>query len=157
MPRGYDVVMARHWWIVAGWTFLVGAAASGPGEDGTATRPAEAMVRAPDRLKVVTYNTWGCRGGIEKTIETLREQEPDVVFLQEVERQPNAAKDGAKDPPARIAKALGMHVVSAATLGVPVKQHGDEAILSRFELTEGKTHAMDDGGWIFSVQARIKA
>lgn len=148
--------MTTRWWIAFVAALLLGVAGYLVFADGPATPPSRRLGPPPDRLKVVTYNTWGCRAGIEKILETLREQKADVIFLQEVGRRPNAAKADERDPPARIAKALGMHVVSASTLRVPIEQHCDQAILSRFELNDGKAHALDEGGWVFAVQATLK-
>ncbi|MEE8386622.1 MAG: endonuclease/exonuclease/phosphatase family protein [Dehalococcoidia bacterium] len=108
----------------------------------------------PDRLKVVTYNVHGCRSGIERIIQVLREQDADIIFLQEIGRGDSDSPDQA----ARIAEALGgRHVVSAATLGLPSTQHCDEAILTRLEVSHPAAHSLDEGGWVYAVQARVQA
>jgi endonuclease/exonuclease/phosphatase family metal-dependent hydrolase len=125
-----------------------------PGQVVPSTQPAEDARAASDRLKVVTYNVLKCRRGIEPIIQILREQDADVIFLQEVGR----GGAGSRDQAARIAEALGgMHVVSAATLGLPSTQHCDQAILTRLEVSESAAHSLDEGGWAYAVQTRVKA
>jgi len=104
-------------------------------------------------LKVVTYNVHRCRGGLDRIIELLREQEADIIFLQEVGR----AEAGDQDQAVRIAEALGgMQVISASMLGLPAAQYCDVAILSWFELDAGKAHSVEEGGRVFAIQAKVE-
>ncbi len=138
--------------VVAGVSVL--CATASPGLVVPSTQPAADAQTVPDRLKVVTYNVLRCRRGIEQIIQVLREQNADLIFLQEVGR----GGAGSRDQAARIAEALGgMHVVSAATLGLPSTQHCDQAILTRLEVSESAAHSLDEGGWVYAVQTRVKA
>ena len=151
--------MSRWAWCLGLGAIILAIVASGgfDASTGDPAPPAKPSANPPDRLKILTYNTWGCRNGVEKMIEFLRQQDADVICLQEIHREDVPGAKTKSDQAVRIAKALGLHVVSAATLGVPAEQACDPAILSRFDLTDGAAHALNTGGWCFAVSAQVKA
>lgn len=117
------------------------------------TQPAAHHVAPRGTLRIVTFNVLSCRYGIDRIVAFLREQDADIICLQETKRGASVATD----QPARIAAALdGMHVVSARTFSLPADQGCDQAILSRYELTDAATLALEPGGWVFGVQALVK-
>ena len=118
------------------------------------TLPTKRTVDVPTRLKLVTYNVKSCGGGLNRIVELLRDQKADVIFLQEV-----ASLDGGRsDQAIQIATALGgLHVVSATTLAVPIEQHCDVAIVSRYELHDGAKYSLEPGGWVYAVGASTHA
>lgn len=111
---------------------------------------------APNRLKIVTYNVLSCRRGIDGIANLLRDQEPDVVFLQEVSC---SAKDPRGiDQASYIANKIGgYHVASADALGFQNKPRWDQAILSRYELREARLLDKGDGGRSFGLIATVNA
>lgn len=120
---------------------------------GPSTRPTS-QPAAPDRLRVVTYNIFQGKRGIEPIAKFLREQQPDIVFLQEVCR-PACDRRGI-DQAAYLARRLGeMHVVSATALGMPNKSTRDPATLSRFSVRDGRLIRGKNGGRVFGVLATL--
>lgn len=118
----------------------------------TSTLPTTRAVDSSTRLKLVTYNVKSCGGGLNRIVGLLRNQKADIIFLQEVAR----LDGGRSDQAVRIAYSLGgMHVVSATTLGVPIEQHCDVAIVSRYELHDGAAYSLESGGWVYALGANI--
>ena len=108
---------------------------------GSAARPLSAAARAPEEIKIVSYNIrW--RGGEDllKLIEHLRADAEiggaDIIGLQEVDRDRKRTKN--VNTARRMAEALGMHYAWAA----PPHEPGDKeeptgvAILSPHPLTD---------------------
>lgn len=147
--------MAMFLHIVAACVMLASFPAAGDraAEPPAASRPSTDVAQLPDRLKVVTFNLQQCLGGTERIIEFLRAQNADLIFLQEVP----ATESNQHDTTARIAEALGgLRVVSAATLDIPAKEHCDQAILSRFPLSDGRARTVVQGEWVYAVEATIQ-
>ena len=118
------------------------------------TLPTSRPVDFSTRLKLLTYNVKSCDGGLDHIVELLRDQKADIIFLQEVARLDN----GRSDQAIQIATALGgMRVVSATTLGVPIEQHCDVAIVSRYQLHDGAKYSLEPGGWVYAIGASIHA
>ena len=102
---------------------------------------------------MLTYNVQHYPVGLDRLIAFIRSQNADLIFLQENSRD----RTGPTDQARQIAAALGgLNVVSATTLGLPREQDCDQAILSRFELTDGKALVLDSGGRTFAVRATAK-
>lgn len=105
------------------------------------------------RLKVLTYNVQHCPAGLDRLVAFIRGQNADLIFLQENTRDRSAPTDQAR----QIAAALGgLNVVSVTTLGLPPEQGCDQAILSRFELTDARALFLETGGRSFAVRATAK-
>jgi len=111
----------------------------------------------PDRLRIVTYNIHGCRSGLDRIADLIRDQAPDIVFLQEATR-PEYDPHGRDQAAAIADKVGGYHVASAAKLGYlhPPSQ-GDPAILSRFDLRNARMIHGKDRGRAFGLLATINA
>ncbi|MFQ5411661.1 MAG: endonuclease/exonuclease/phosphatase family protein [Phycisphaerae bacterium] len=111
----------------------------------------------PNPLRIVTYNIHGCRSGLDRIAAFIRDQEPDIVFLQEATRP--EFDPHRRDQAAAIAEELGgYHVASAAGLDYlhPPSQ-GDPAILSRFDLRDARMIHGKDRGRAFGLLATINA
>lgn len=68
---------------------------------------------AATRLKVMTWNIkWATLSSIDTLAEQIKEQNPDVVALQEVDR--NAERTGGVDQAGELAERLGMNYAFAA-------------------------------------------
>jgi endonuclease/exonuclease/phosphatase family metal-dependent hydrolase len=144
---------------------LAAAAASSDGslaEPPSASQPTSTQA-LPRRFRIVTYNILGGRGGLEKIAKFLREQDADVICLQEVlrDRVPASGAAGTKPAPSsdqavRVAEMLGgMQVVSATTLRLPAEQECNVAILSRYPIRESAAYSLEAGGWVYAVRATL--
>ena len=142
------------------------ASAPGPGERGgvsSTTSPTAAASPLPRRLKIVTYNILSCRGGLEQIAKFLREQDADVICLQEVARDAAPASGPAGADPGRrgnqavrLAEMLGgWHVVSATTLRLPADQDCNVAILSRYPIHDSAAYAVEKRGYVYAVRATL--
>jgi endonuclease/exonuclease/phosphatase family metal-dependent hydrolase len=117
-----------------------------------ASQSSAEVAQFPKRLKVLTFNVDHFESGIDRFIDFLRKQNADLIFLQEVPR----VAPGRQDAAVRIAGALGgFHVLSAATLNIPPTQGCDQAILSRFPLSDARALTAAKGGWVYAVQAAV--
>jgi endonuclease/exonuclease/phosphatase family metal-dependent hydrolase len=90
------------------------------------------------QIKVVTYNIQYGRGqdgkvDLQRTIDTLKELDPDIVSLQEIERY--GARSGFQDQVHMISQALEMNAVFSPSLSYPGIYYGN-AILSRFPIQD---------------------
>jgi endonuclease/exonuclease/phosphatase family metal-dependent hydrolase len=89
-------------------------------------------------IKIVTYNIQYGRGqdgkvNLQKTINTLRELDADIISLQEVERL--SFRSGFEEQVQIMAKELGMNGVFFPSLSYPGLSYGN-AILSRFPIMD---------------------
>lgn len=110
------------------------------------TRPRPLAAKDPAHVRVMTYNTHhgANRAGewnIEAIAETIEDASPDVVALQEVDRN-WGDRSGRLDQPAWYAERLGMQVHYVPNLVVEPTSAGDHAaeyglaVLSRWPLSE---------------------
>jgi len=95
-------------------------------------------------LRVLTYNIHHGEGtdgkfDYDRLVKTIRQLNPDVIALQEVDKSTRRAK--GVDQAAMLAKRLKMHHVFGNALHYSGGQYG-EAILSRFPIQSAKTHAL---------------
>lgn len=109
------------------------------------TRPRRLGAKDPAHVRVMTYNTHhgANRAGewnIEAIAETIEDAQPDVVALQEVDRN-WGDRSGRLDQPAWYAERLGMHVhyvpnlvVEPTAAGAHAAEYG-LAVLSRWPLS----------------------
>ncbi len=121
----------------------------------TTTREAEESDRPSDRtLRIVTFNIQGARYGSERIAAWLRDQDADVVFLQEVRRKSDRQPRGQT---AMFAEVLGgYHWISGDTAGVAPERHCDVAIMSRRPLSDIRIHDAPAGGRVFAISATIE-
>ncbi|MBN1488735.1 MAG: endonuclease/exonuclease/phosphatase family protein [Phycisphaerae bacterium] len=96
----------------------------------------------PATIRVLSYNIHICQGmdkqfDIERIAGVIRQTEPDLVALQEVDR--GVERSGRADQPAELARLTGMHVVFEQN--VP-RQGGDygNAVLSRYPIERHAHH-----------------
>lgn len=94
--------------------------------------------------KMITVTTFNMRYGkgidnrvdLDRTIETLRALDADIICLQEVER--NSLRSNYMDQVAIIAESLEMNAVFSPSLSYPGLYYGN-AILSRYPIEETQT------------------
>ncbi|MFC0559448.1 endonuclease/exonuclease/phosphatase family protein [Halalkalibacter alkalisediminis] len=94
--------------------------------------------------KMITVSTFNMQYGkgtdnrvnLNRTIETLRELDADIISLQEVER--NSVRSNFKDQVTVIAESLGMNAVFSPSLSYPGLYYGN-AILSRYPIQDTMT------------------
>jgi endonuclease/exonuclease/phosphatase family metal-dependent hydrolase len=97
-------------------------------------------------FRVMTWNIAAGHGDLSKTAEVIRETNPDIVALQEVDAHWETRSHFA-DQPAELAKATGMHVRFGPIYqlpgepGSPVREFG-VAILSRHPILELHNHLL---------------
>lgn len=112
-----------------------------------------AVAGTPDReppgtgLRVVTYNVKHGRGmdgtiDLERIAGVLRERRPDVVALQEIDR--NATRSGGRDQADELGRALSMHHAFGAFMPFQGGDYG-MAILSRHPITKTTSLRLPDG------------
>src|SRR5687767_2104731 len=77
---------------------------------------------APRKATVVSYNIEALSRGAPAVIATLNALNADVIALQEVDRK--TKRSGGVDQPALLGRALGMHVVFAATMPFDDGEYG---------------------------------
>lgn len=106
----------------------------------------ESIVVLPETqsIKVVSYNIQYGRGqdgevNLQRTIDTLKEINADIISLQEVERY--SLSSGFEDQIQSIAKELGMNGVFFPSVAYPGMYYGN-AILSRFPIKESFYHPL---------------
>jgi endonuclease/exonuclease/phosphatase family metal-dependent hydrolase len=104
---------------------------------------APATAAAP-RLRVLSYNIHHGEGidgklDLERIARVIRACEPDLVALQEVDR--NATRSGSVDQPAELARLTQLHVVFGANIPLQGGQYGN-AVLSRFPIRRHANHSL---------------
>lgn len=102
----------------------------------------------PPSLKVLCWNIHHGRGAddkvdLERIAAVIRGQEPDVVMLQEVDK--NCTRTGKTDQPAELARLTGMKQVFGKAMDFQGGEYG-QALLSRFPLTDMKIHRLPGEG-----------
>jgi len=100
--------------------------------------------QAPLRLRVLSYNIHHGEGTDEvfdlpRLAEVIRDARPDLVALQEVDRETRRAS--GLDQAAELGRLTGMHPVFGQAMPYSGGDYG-EAVLSRFPLLETKNHAL---------------
>jgi endonuclease/exonuclease/phosphatase family metal-dependent hydrolase len=128
-----EAVMRMASWVMAGLVWLAGTAVAG-----------EAAHQPPEVLRVLSYNIHVGRGmdgrlDLERIARVIRESRADVAALQEVDV--NTRRTGNVDQAAELARLTGMHVYYGKAMDYDGGAYG-VAILSRFELTETRTHPL---------------
>jgi endonuclease/exonuclease/phosphatase family metal-dependent hydrolase len=104
----------------------------------------------PIRLRVLTYNVHHGEGvdgrlDLERIASFIRSAEPDLVALQEVDRE--VARTGRVDQPGELARLTRMHVAFGANIELQGGEYGN-AVLSRFPIVRHANHHLpnvDDG------------
>jgi endonuclease/exonuclease/phosphatase family metal-dependent hydrolase len=97
-------------------------------------------------FRVMTWNIAAGHGDLSKTAEIIREADPDIVALQEVDAHWEKRSNFA-DQPAELGKALGMHVRFGPIYQLPgdgpspLREFG-VAILSRHPIVEFHNHSL---------------
>ena len=112
-------------------------------------------------LRVLSYNIRHCRGmdgqvDIERIAGVIRSVEPDVVALQEVDR--DVARSGAADQPRELGRLLGMEAIFGANIELQGGHYGN-AILSRLPITRHQNHTLpnlDEGEQRGLLEAEIR-
>ncbi len=89
--------------------------------------------RQPVRLRVLSFNTHRSTGTINAIAEEILEIDPDVVLLQEVDRQ--MLRTGGVDQAEVLADAIGMDGSFSSNLARGAGQYGT-LILSRFDIVQ---------------------
>ncbi len=98
----------------------------------------------PTRLRVLCYNIHHGEGvdgklDLERIARVIRSVEPDVVALQEVDK--NTQRTGQVDQPAELARLTDMNVVFGGNLAFQGGHYGN-AVLSRLPITRHKNHRL---------------
>ena len=98
----------------------------------------QATTDAPKELRVLSYNIHVGRGNdgkldLERTAKTIMEQKPDIVAIQEIDR--NTERTQKVDQVADLERLTGMHAVFGKTIDFNGGEYG-VAILSKFPITE---------------------
>lgn len=107
--------------------------------------------RSAKQLEVLTHNIHGAHADVRQLSVFLKASPVDVLCLQEIQR-----KNGTSDQAVDLAKTLGYpYVASPSTMNIPDNQDCDVAILSQFPLTEMKAHALQAGGRVYAVSAKV--
>lgn len=125
---------------------LLALVAPGCARSVTNTSHATSGLSRPD-VRVVTYNIKHGRGNddvvdLERTANVLRPLRPDIVGLQEVDR--NVTRSGRVDEPAHLGTLLGMHHAFGAFMDYQGGEYG-LAILSRYPITSARSIRLPDG------------
>ena len=95
-------------------------------------------------LRVMVWNIHHGRGGdgkvdLQRIAEVIRRQSPDVVMLQEVDR--NMPRSGKTDQASELARLLEMNSVFGKAVGFGEGEYG-LAVLSRGRIVSGKVHPL---------------
>jgi len=95
---------------------------------------------APNELRVLSYNIHVGVGNdgkldLERTAKTIMEQNPDLVAIQEIDR--NTERTQKVDQVAELERLTGMHAVFGKTIDFSGGEYG-LAILSKYPITEHK-------------------
>lgn len=109
------------------------------------------LIRAEEKsesLKVLCWNIHHGGGAdgkvdLERLASVIRAQEPDVVMLQEVDK--NCERTGKVDQPAELARLTGMKQVFGKAMDFQGGEYG-QALLSRFPLSDLTIHRLPGEG-----------
>jgi len=98
----------------------------------------------PVRLRVLSYNIHHGEGvdrklDLERIARVIREVEPDLVALQEVDQR--VKRSGSVDQPAELARLTKMQVVFGANIELQGGHYGN-AVLSRLPIIRHKNHLL---------------
>lgn len=104
----------------------------------------QAETQQPARLRVLCYNIHHGEGvdgklDLEHIARVIRSVEPDVVALQEVDK--NTQRTGKVDQPAELARLTGMQAAFGGNLAFQGGEYGN-AVLSRWPITRRKNHLL---------------
>lgn len=107
-----------------------------------------AAAETPVSLKVFCWNIHHGSGAddgvdLERIAAVIRGQNPDVVMLQEVDK--NCTRTGKVDQPAELARLTGMKQVFGKAMDFQGGEYG-QALLSRFPLSNLKIHRLPGEG-----------
>ncbi|HBE72140.1 MAG TPA: endonuclease [Planctomycetaceae bacterium] len=96
------------------------------------------------KLRVLTYNIHHGQGtdgrlDLERIAQVISDTRPDVVALQEVDRNTN--RSGGIDQAAKLGELTGLNHAFGTAMQYSGGQYG-EAILTRFEIQEAKTYRL---------------
>jgi endonuclease/exonuclease/phosphatase family metal-dependent hydrolase len=99
---------------------------------------------AKSSLTVMTFNIRHAEGmdgkvSLERVLDVVRRAEPDIVALQEVDR--NKYRSGFQDQIVDLAGSLAMNWCYAASLVKGISQYGN-AVLSRYPIIANKTEVL---------------
>lgn len=118
-------------------------AEAGPASDAPATPPGA----PPDTLRVLAYNIHHAAGNdgvldLERIARVIRNLEPDLVALQEVDR--GVERTGGVDQTAVLAELTGMSPVFGEFMPYQGGEYG-MAVLSAWPIVESWNHRLPDG------------
>lgn len=116
--------------------------------------------RPPDQLRVLTYNIHHGAGtdqkiDLERIAQTIRSVDPDLVFLQEVDR--TVTRSGSIDQASQLAKLTGLQAIFGANIDLQGGQYGN-ALLTRLPLIEHRNHRLpnlDQGEQRGLIEAKV--
>ena len=119
-------------------TLLVGVAVA------VAAVTAQSPATAPLRVRVLSYNIHHAEGvdkvlDLDRIARVIRSVEPDLVALQEVDRQ--ATRTKAIDQPAELARLTGLAVVFGPNIPLEGGDYGN-AVLSRWPIVRSDNHTL---------------
>jgi len=109
---------------------------------------ASAADTAPPQLRVLTYNIHHGEGvdgklDCQRLADIITRVNPDIVALQEVDRK--TGRVSGIDEAALLGKLTGLHSVFGSAMPFSGGEYG-QAILSRFPVSQTKTHALPSEG-----------
>lgn len=115
---------------------------------------------APRELRVLCWNLHHGVGeddklDLERIAALIREEKPDLVALQEVDRKCRRSK--SVDQPAELARLTGLHVAFGKAMDYDGGEYG-QAILSRFPIGDTRVHRLPGDGEpriAFEVEVRV--
>lgn len=120
-----------------------------------------AAARSEPRLRLMTYNTHGCRGmdgrvSPRRIARVVGEHKPDIVALQELDL--GRRRSRAEDQAAMIAQELGLHAVFCPTI-TRGEEHYGHALLSHWpiEVMNRSRLPHDDRSWFKEPRTAIWA
>ncbi len=98
----------------------------------------------PLRVRVLSYNIHHAEGvdkvlDVERIARVIRSADPDLVALQEVDR--NATRTGSVDQPAELAKRTGLAGAFGPNIPLPGGDYGN-AVLSRWPILRSENHRL---------------
>ena len=113
-------------------------------QSGEACGQQPAAPATPPRLRVLSYNIHHGEGvdeklDLERIAGVIRQVEPDVVALQEVDRK--VARTMAVDQPAELARLTKMHVAFGGNIELQGGDYGN-AVLSRLPIRRQANHKL---------------
>lgn len=111
----------------------------------------------PQRLRVMSWNIYRGKLGIDGLAKVIRQESPDVVLLQEVLR-PKFAPEKVDQAASLNGSLSGYHTYSLASLqSGNVHPYGDPAILSRLPMKDCQIVDANDGGRAYAIIATLDA